>query len=144
MPITYQSELVIGRASDVVFAYLTELPKMALWTEARLRPITDGGLRTGASFDVSLRIAGLKPTVGVEMTAVDDNERLVWRTFKGPVDWVGDYRLTAEGATTRVRQQGTLTFKWPWRLLQPIAGGRLRTRRVRELEKLKSVVEAES
>ena len=111
MSVTYESEVTIDRAPDVVFAYLTEPAKQALWSDVPMTPITPGNLRTGSSFEVHFGMGLLKATVGLEMTDVEPPTKMAWRTFKGPVDWVGQYLLAPDGAGTRVSQRGTLTFK---------------------------------
>ena len=46
------------------------------------------------------------------------------------------------GDATEVRQDGRLTFKGLWRLIEPFVGGEIKKGEVKELEKLKAVVEA--
>ena len=142
MPVTYESEVTIDRAPDVVFPYLTEPAKQALWSDVPMKQITPGTMRTGSSFEVFFGMGPLKATVGLEMIDVEEPTRMAWRTFKGPIEWAGEYLLEADGAGTRVSQHGTLTFKGLWRLVQPIAGAEIRSGEEKELEKLKSVVEA--
>src|SRR5687768_8481550 len=142
MPVSYESEVTIDRPPEVVFPYLIEPAKQALWSGVPMKPLTTGDLRTGSSFEVFFGMGPLKATVGLEMTNVEVPVRMAWKTFKGPIDWVGEYRLSPEGAGTRLSQHGTLTFRGLWRLLQPIVGAEIRSGEVKELEKLKSVIES--
>ena len=63
---------------------------------------------------------------------------------KGPISWDGEYRLepAADRAATRLSQQGTLRFHGLWRLVEPIIGAEIRRNEIKELEKLKVLVEA--
>ena len=45
-------------------------------------------------------------------------------------------------AATRLSQQGTLRFHGLWRLVEPIIGAEIRRNEIKELEKLKVLVEA--
>ena len=144
MPVSYESEVTIDRPPEVVFPYFTDRAKQALWSDVPMTPITEGELRTGSSFEVTFGMGPLKAVVGLEMSNVEAPAVMAWRTFKGPIDWTGEYRLTPEGAGTRVHQRGTLVFKGVWRLIQPMAAAEIRSGEVKELEKLKSVVESGS
>lgn len=142
MAVTYASQVTIDRSPDEVFRYLVERDKQALWSDVEMKPVTEGELRTGSRFEVSFGMGPLKATLGLEMTAVENGGLMTWRTYSGPIDWQGEYRLTPEGAGTRLSQQGTLVFHGLWRLLQPIAGAEIRSAEIKELEKLKVAAES--
>jgi hypothetical protein len=77
------------------------------------------------------------------MTAVEQGRRMAWTTFSGPVKWDGEYRLAPAGTGgTELSQQGTLRFTGMLRLLEPVIGAEISRGEVKELEKLKAVVEA--
>lgn len=57
------------------------------------------------------------------------------------VAWEGRYRLAEAPEGTRVSQQGTLSFGGMWRLAEPIVGAEVKRREIKELEKLKAIVE---
>jgi hypothetical protein len=68
----------------------------------------------------------------------------VWlQVLFSPIKWEGEYRLapTADGSGTELSQEGTLIFTGLWRLMEPMAGGEIRTGEIKELEKLKAVAE---
>ncbi|HET7685610.1 MAG TPA: SRPBCC family protein [Candidatus Limnocylindria bacterium] len=141
--LTYRSSVVIARPADVVFPYLVEPQRQALWSDVPMRQLTDGPLRTGSRLEVTFGKGPLKAVIGLELTEVAPAQRMAWRSFSGPIGWRGSYELTAtDPATTSVAQDGELTFHGLWRLVEPIVSGEIRSGEVKELERLKEVVEA--
>ena len=140
---SYQSEVSIARPPESVFPYLMEREKQALWSDVPMRPITEGQLAAGSRFEVIFGMGPLKATVGLELTALEHNRRMAWKTFSGPIDWTGEYVIEADGTTnTRLSQRGTLKFGGVWRLMEPLVGAEISKGETKELEKLKVVVEA--
>lgn len=140
--ISYASKVTINRPPDVVFPYFAELAKQALWSDVPMRRITDGPFAAGSRIEVSFGMGPLKAHVGLEITALEQDRRMAWTTFSGPIGWTGEYRLEPSGEATLVSQKGTLTFTGLWRLVEPIAGAEIQRGEEKELEKLKAVVEA--
>ena len=140
--LTYESSVVVDRPPEAVFPYLIETAKQALWSGVPMRQVTDGPLRTGSRMEVTFGMGPLKATIGLELSAVEDGRRMAFRSYSGPLRWDGEYRLVAEGSGTALSQEGRLVFTGLWRLLEPIVGSEISRGEVKELEKLKAVVEA--
>ena len=140
--LTYQSSVSIERSPEVVFPYFSELPKQALWSDVPMRRLTEGPFGAGSQIEVSFGMGPLKAKVGLEITDLEQDRHMAWKTIHGPIRWEGEYRLEPSGAGTTVAQRGTLTFTGLWRLVEPIAGAEIRSAEEKELEKLKAVVEA--
>ena len=141
--ISYRSTVSIARPPDVVFPYLVEPEKQALWSDVPMRRLTDGPIATGSRMEVTFAMGPVKARVGLEMTAVEAGSRMGFRTFSGPIAWEGEYRLTPRpDGGTDLEQEGSLRFSGLWRLIEPIAGGEIRSGEIKELEKIKTVVEA--
>ena len=140
--LTYQSSVVIDRTPDVVFPYFAELAKQAQWSDVPMRRLTDGAFAAGSQIEVSFGMGPLKARVGLEITALEQDRRMAWKTIYGPIRWAGEYRLEPTGSGTSVSQQGTLTFTGLWRLVEPLAGAEIQRGEEKELEKLKAVIEA--
>ena len=139
----YQSQVVIERPADVVFSYFIEPERQALWTDVPMRKLTDGPLTSGSRLEVTFGMGPLKARVGLELTNVEPGRRMEWTTFSGPVRWDGEYRLQGDpGGGTEVSQEGRLEFHGLWRLLEPLAGAEIKRGEIKELERLKAVVEA--
>jgi hypothetical protein len=70
---------------------------------------------------------------------------LAFRSFSGPIRWDGEYRLAStDGGDTVVSQEGRLAFSGAWRLIEPLVAGEISRGEIKELERLKSVVEREA
>jgi uncharacterized protein YndB with AHSA1/START domain len=145
MTVSYASEVTINRPLDDVFPYIIEPTKQALWSDVPMRRLDgeDGAMRPGSRIEVSFGMGPMKAKVGLEMVAVEDGRRMAWRTFSGPIKWEGEYVLEPAAGGTRLSQHGTLTFTGLWRLMESMAGREIQSGEVKELEKLKSVVEGE-
>ena len=139
--LTYRSQVTIARAPETVFPYLTDPARQALWSDVPMRQITSGLFATGSRMEVSFGMGPLKATIGLELTAVEPGRRMAFQSFSGPIRWSGEYNLTGVGEGTEISQVGTLVFTGLWRLLEPMAGAEIRAGEIKELERLKAVVE---
>jgi polyketide cyclase/dehydrase/lipid transport protein len=140
--VSYESRVVVNRSPDVVFPFLIEPAKQALWSDVPMRQLTDGPLGTGSRLEVTFALGPIKARIGLELTAVEDGRRMAFRSFSGPIRWDGEYRLAPSGSGTDLSQEGRLTFTGLWRLVEPIVGAEIRQGEVKELEKLKAAAEA--
>ena len=138
----YQSAVEIALPPEVVFPYLVERDKQGLWSDVPMRPLTDGPLAKGSRIEVVFAGGPLKATVGLELTELEPNRRMAWKSFSGPIEWQGEYLLEPSDRGTRLSQNGTLTFRGFWRIVEPFAGREIRSGEVKEIEKLKAVAEA--
>ena len=142
--IDYSSTVNIARPPDVVFPYLIEREKQALWSDVAMRPLTDGAFGQGSRMEITFGVGPLKTSLVLEINQVEPGRHLAFRTASaGGINWTGGYMLEPEGPSgTRLSQAGTLEFRGAWRLLEPILGAEIRTGEIKELERLKAVVEA--
>lgn len=140
--IRYESQVTIDRPPEDVYPYLVEREKQALWSDVPMRPVSEGPLTTGSRLEVFFGMGPLKATVGLEITALEPDRRMAFRTYSGPIRWTGEYRLSPAGTGSQLGQEGTLEFTGLWRLLQPLVGAEISRAEVKELEKLKRVVES--
>ena len=139
----YQSSVEVSRPPEVVFPYLVEPEKQALWSDVSMRPVTEGPVVTGSRIEISFGKGPLSAKLGVEYTSLEPNRRVAWKSYSGPIDWQGEYLIepTSEGGA-RLSQKGTLTFHGLWRLLEPVVGAEIKSAEVKELERLKAAAEA--
>ena len=140
--ILYKSAVTIARPPEVIFPYLVEPALQAKWSDVPMRPLTDGPLGPGSQLEVTFGMGPLKARVVLLISAVEPGRRMTWQTSEGKIEWEGEYLLVPSGESTELRQDGRLTFKGLWRLIEPLVGGEIKKGEVKELEKLKTVVEA--
>jgi hypothetical protein len=143
--LAYQSQLHVDRPPEAVFPYLVDPQRQALWSDVPMKQLTDGALTTGSRMEVTFGMGLLKAVVGLEISALEPERRMAWRSFSGPIRWEGEYRLEPSGSHgTALSQEGRLVFTGLWLLLEPLAGAEIKRGEVKELERLKEVVERES
>jgi uncharacterized protein YndB with AHSA1/START domain len=140
--ILYKSAVTIARPPEVVFPYLVEPKLQATWSDVPMRPLTDGPFGPGSQLEVTFGVGPLKAKVVLLITTVEPGRRMTWQTSDGKIEWEGEYLLVPSGDATELRQDGRLTFKGLWRLIEPLVGGEIKKGEVKELDKLKAVVEA--
>jgi uncharacterized protein YndB with AHSA1/START domain len=141
--ISYGSDVVIRRPPAEVWPYLVERDKQAQWLGVPMEPLTEGPDRAGSRMRLTFGMGPVRTSVTLELLAVEPPERLAFTTVsQGGVQWEGEYRLEPVDDTgTRLSQQGTLRFTGLWRLLEPIAGNEIKQGEIKELEKLKAILE---
>lgn len=143
--ISYGSAVSIAASPEAVYPYLVELEKQALWSDVAMEPITAGPLRTGSQLRLEFGKGPVRVRIVLEFVALDVNRLVEWRTIEGPIRWEGAYRLEPDGpAATRLSQSGRFQFRGLWRLLEPVFGAEMKGAEIKELEKLKSIVERSS
>ena len=138
--IRYKSQVSLSRPPADVFPYLVEQAKQALWSNVPMRPLTPGALRQGSRAELTFGKGPLKVTLGLELTAVEQDARIAFKSFSGPIDWQGEYLLAAADGGSTLSQTGTLTFHGLWRLLEPLIGAEMKGGEIKELERLKAVL----
>jgi uncharacterized protein YndB with AHSA1/START domain len=140
--ILYKSAVTIARPPEAIFPYLIEPSLQARWSDVEMRRLDDGPFGLGSQLEVTFGMGPVKARIVLRITAVEPGRRMAWETSEGKILWEGEYLLLPAGDSTEVRQEGRLTFKGRWRLIEPLVGEEIKKGEVKELEKLKSVVEA--
>jgi hypothetical protein len=127
-----------------VFPYLVEREKQALWSDVAMRPLTDGAFGQGSRMEITFGMGPLKKSLVLEINRLEPGRHLAFRTVSmGGINWTGGYVLEPDAASgSRLSQAGTLEFRGAWRLLEPVLGAEIRNGEIKELERLKAVVEA--
>ena len=143
--LTYASQVHVDRPPEVVFPYLVEPEQQKLWSDVPMRLLTAAPLAAGSRMEVTFGMGPVKAVVGLEISALEPARRMAFRTFSGPIRWEGEYHLQPSGTNgTQLSQEGRLVFTGLWRLVEPIAGREIERGEVKELERLKEVVERET
>jgi hypothetical protein len=140
--LTYESKVSVASPPDVVYPYLVEPAKQALWSGVPMRQITQGELGPGSKMEVSFGAGPMKAVVGLELTTVEPGRRVAWKSYSGPIRWTGEYVLEPTDTGTDLSQTGQLEFTGFWRAVEGLVGAEIKSGELKELEKLKAVVEA--
>ena len=141
--LNYRSSVVVNRPPEIVFEYLADPAKQALWSDVPMRKLTEGNFATGSRMEVTFGKGLLSAKLGLEFSDVQPGRRMAWRTFSGPIAWDGEYRLAPAGeAATELTQEGHMRFKGLWRIFEPLVVAEMRGNEEKELERLKAAAEA--
>jgi hypothetical protein len=108
--------------------------------------VSGGPLALGAQIVSSLRLGPSTTKLTFEVSALETNRRLGWRTTaKGPLDWDAEYLCEPLGdGTTRVTSVGSIRLNGALRLLEPMMAGEVRSGEAKELVRLKELIESRS
>jgi hypothetical protein len=140
---SYRSSVVVNQSPAEVFPFLVVREKQALWSDVRMRPLTDGPLRAGSRMELTFGRPPMRATIRLEITALEPERRMAWTSLPGgPIDWTGEYRVEPADGGARVSQAGELRFHGLWRLFEPLVGAEISRNELAELERLKAVAEA--
>lgn len=140
--LSYESQVHVDRPPEAVFPYLVDPERQALWSDVPMKQLSEGPLVAGSRMEVTFGMGFLKAVVGLLISELEPGRKMGFRSFSGPIRWEGAYTLSPGGTSgTDLAQQGTLSFTGLWRLLEPIAGAEIKSGEVKELERLKAVVE---
>lgn len=142
--IKYDWSTAIARPPAEVFEYLVDTKKQALYSDVTMRQITPGRLATGSRMEVTFDMGPLKAVIGLEMTDIVDGQRMAFDTYSGPIKWKGAYNLRPTDAGTDLNYAGSMAFTGLWRPLEWLVAGEMKSEGLKELEKLKSVVESQT
>jgi hypothetical protein len=138
----YAWPVTISRPPADVFPYLTDPVKQGEYSDVPMRQITPGVLATGSRMEVTFGMGPMKAVIGLEMTDIDQDKRMAFDTYSGPIRWQGQYVLTpTEGGGTLLSHEGSMAFTGLWRLMEPLVGAELKRNGAKEMERLKAAVE---
>jgi uncharacterized membrane protein len=136
------NEVTIARPPDVVFNFLAEAENDRQWrtTLAEISKISGAGVGT-RYHQVMKGPAGREIEADFEITQLEPNRLIAFRTVSGPIQPEGRYELSdAGGGSTRVRQWLGVELGGLKKAMSPIVKKSMETE-VGDLERLKSVLE---
>ena len=94
--IEYSCEIVINRPPAHVFVLLTDLERyLARWAKGPVaaKKLTSGATTTGAHFEVTARVAGLRVRAPYAVTSFERDQRFAGQGTAGPVRFGEEYTL---------------------------------------------------
>ena len=144
--IEFDTTVRIHRAPDQVFSVLADFETyLARWAKgpvAAARTHGDGGI--GTHYTVTARVGPAKVRSPYEVTDHDAPKHLGGNGVAGPVRFHEDYSLTEDGGVTVLTQSIRATPRGPFRLAERLLERQLRRLIASDLERLRSLVEAET
>ena len=93
----YASKVAIERPPEAVFPYFVEPAKQGQWSDVQMRRLTEPPFGAGSRMEVTFGMGPLKARIGLEITALEENRRMAWTSFSGPIRWAGEYNLEPVG-----------------------------------------------
>jgi uncharacterized protein YndB with AHSA1/START domain len=142
--IRYSSEVTIDRPPRVVFDALLDPNRYGEWTPmVDMEFDGDGPPRLGTTGRFRLSEGPVKDTLETVIVELETERRIVFRTTHPALTWLATIDLRPAGERTHVTYGGEMALHGWKRLLEPIIAAEVKVGEAREIEKLKSILEAE-
>lgn len=138
-----QESVTIQRSSETVFAFLADLENDKKWRPSVLEMARVSGDGVGARYRQVIRgPRGRRIPADIEITELQPDRLIGFRTLAGPVRPEGRYELTPSGAGTSVKFSLRAELSGPQRLLSRPVGKAMQSE-VGALANLRRVLEKE-
>jgi uncharacterized membrane protein len=139
------AEQTIARSAQDVWTYAADIVRHAEWmtvTDARI--VRGDGTRTGARGRERMRFGPFGWDVEFEVAEADPGRRIAWKSVSGaPFDLEVTLDLEPLDLTsTKATYAADIRLHGLWRLLSPMVAMEAKTGPARELQRLKTQVEA--
>ncbi|MEO8625186.1 MAG: SRPBCC family protein [Candidatus Limnocylindrales bacterium] len=139
------AEQTIARSAEEVWTYAADIVRHTEWmtvTDARI--VNGDGTQTGARGRERMRLGPFGWDVEFEVVEAKPGRRIAWRSVSGaPFDLEVALDLEPMGpAATKATYGADIRLRGLWRLLSPILAMEAKAGPERELQRLKTQVEA--
>lgn len=139
------AEQVIERSADDVWAYAADIVRHTEWmtvTDARI--VRGDGSQVGARGRERIQFGPFGWDVEFEVADAEPGRRIAWQSLQGaPFDLTVTLDLEPLGpASTKARYGADIRLHGVWRLLAPMVAMEAKAGPARELQRLKTQVEA--
>jgi len=140
--VSYATEIFIDRPPEQVFPYLIDPRHHGDWMDVGGTHAVDSEPTAVGSKVAGQMIRGpMRMDIEYEVSELDPNRRIVYRSTKGPMRWASTFAVEPEGTGSRVASSGSVQFQGFLRLLQPLLSGEVQSGEEKELRRLKSLLE---
>jgi len=143
--IMFDTTVRIDRAPAQVFAVLADFETyLARWAKgpiAAVRTAGNGGV--GSRYTITARVGPAKVRSPYEVTSYDPPRLMAGNGVAGPVRFHEAYTLAEDRRSTVLTQSIRATPRGAFRLVEGLLSGQLRSLIAADLDRLKSLVEAE-
>lgn len=139
------AEQVIERPAQDVWAYAADIVRHPDWmTVSDARIVRGDGRQVGARGRERLRFGPFGWDVEFEVTEAEPGRRIAWKSVQGaPFDLAVTLDLEPMGpASTKARYGAEIRLHGVWRLLSPMLALEAKAGPARELQRLKTQVDA--
>jgi uncharacterized membrane protein len=139
------AEQTIARSAQDVWTYAADIVRHAEWmTVTHARIVSGDGTHTGARGGERMRFGPFGWDVEFEVVDAKPGRRIAWRSVSGaPFDLEVTLDLEPLGPTsTKATYGADIRLHGPWRLLSPMVAMEAKAGPARELQRLKTQVEA--
>jgi carbon monoxide dehydrogenase subunit G len=121
-------ELVVNRSVDEVFALIGDFANAEVWDPGveESRVITEGPVRVGSRYALTVVFNGRRLPMTYEVTALDPPRRVVLRGTGSTVNALDDIRFEATESGTRILYTADLRLKGVLRLMEPLLRSKFR------------------
>ena len=140
---SYRTSATIRRPISEVFAYLTEVSAWPRWMNVeKTEPVDPGPPAVGSRAEGTLSEGGKSMPFSIEITRLEPDRFIGFRTLSGPMDWQGGWEVRAVDADTcEVTSVGEMHQQGLRRLLEPLMAGEVRKSEAAELVRLRAILE---
>jgi uncharacterized membrane protein len=141
----FVTEQTIARPAQDVWAYAADIVRHAEWmTVTDARVVSGDGTKTGARGRERMRFGPFGWDVEFEVVDSKPGRRIAWRSVSGaPFDLEVTLDLEPMGpASTKATYGADIRLHGLWRLLSPMVAMEAKAGPTRELQRLKTQVEA--
>lgn len=142
---TSVAEQLIERSANDVWAYASDIVRHAEWmTVTDARVVRGDGSHVGERGRERLRFGPFSWDVEFEVTEAEPGRRIVWKSVRGgPFELAVTLDLEPTGpSSTKARYGADIRLRGLWRLLSPMVAMEAKAGPARELQRLKTMVEA--
>lgn len=139
----FETEVIIRRPVDEVFAFLSDVEKIPLWVEEMeaVRPTSPPPVASGSTFDADATMLGRRLTSSHLVTACEPGRLFAYRAGGGPAPGTLSYRFEAVPEGTRVQVEAEVQPGGALRLAGPLLRRAGREMYTRSLARLKQLLE---
>lgn len=138
-----REELEVDRPLEEVFAFVGDFANAERWDPgvASSRGLTEGPVRIGSRYDLTVLFDDRRLPMGYEVTAFDPPRRVELRGTESTVNALDDIRFEATDRGTHIRYTADLRLRGVLRLAEPFVRSRFVETGRRAMEGMRTALE---
>jgi carbon monoxide dehydrogenase subunit G len=132
----------VARPPEDVFEFLSDIERLPEWQTSAVEAHTDGPLAEGSRVAEKRRLLGREVDTELEVVAFEPPRRLMLRSLGGPVNFMVDHELVAQGGGTQLRFLAEAQPGGLLRLTEPVLARTAEQEFRRDFDRLKELLES--